>query len=302
MTSKNLISILIPAYNCDLYIGTCISSILSQSYKNFELLIGNDGSSDNTLKVISNFHDERIKVINFPKNFGKVFVINKLLSLATGEFIAFQDADDFSNLNRIQLQYNHLIKNPSLDICFCSYSLVGYKKHGSFLRSSDSLIREEFLNGGFLNHRSYIPTVCSTILFRKKLLKFVPTFSTFFSHRFGEDIHFISRLLRFGKAETIPYELYFYNYCRPGSSTQVFSSSNDAYRIYGYNLLFDIIKLESKGDNILIENISPYSQLLIELNSCKNVLLEKEKELLKKQKSFLSYFKCKIDKIFSVHV
>src|SRR5688572_15067752 len=104
MQERNKISVLMAAYNAAPFIGEAIESILNQTYSNLELLIADDASTDNTVKLIRNFNDSRIKLYNNEKNIGHVKTHNKLMLLAEGDFVTFQDADDYSELSRLELQ------------------------------------------------------------------------------------------------------------------------------------------------------------------------------------------------------
>jgi glycosyltransferase involved in cell wall biosynthesis len=88
-----LISVIIPIYNGEVTIGETIQSVLNQTYSNFELLIINDGSTDNTLEVISSFQDSRIQVFSY-QNAGQGASRNRGLNQAQGEYVSFIDADD----------------------------------------------------------------------------------------------------------------------------------------------------------------------------------------------------------------
>lgn len=102
MIEKPLVSIVVPCYNREKYIETCIDSVLSQDYQNWECIIVNDGSKDNTLNLVTNFEarDNRIKVIN-QKNLGVSQARNKGIDLASGTFLFFLDSDDKLNNNAI---------------------------------------------------------------------------------------------------------------------------------------------------------------------------------------------------------
>lgn len=91
---KNMISILLAVYNGEKYLAETMRSVLSQTYGNFELLIGLNGCTDGTADIVNSFKDERIKMFNYGDDKGKAKTLNKMLSVATGEWIAVQDADD----------------------------------------------------------------------------------------------------------------------------------------------------------------------------------------------------------------
>jgi glycosyltransferase involved in cell wall biosynthesis len=105
-----------PAHNAEKFIGQAIESILRQTYPYFELLILNDGSTDQTQKIIDQFDDARIVKINLAENQGLVRSRNQLVTLAKGVYIAFLDADDFALSSRLQLQVSYL-EACNVDIC-----------------------------------------------------------------------------------------------------------------------------------------------------------------------------------------
>jgi glycosyltransferase involved in cell wall biosynthesis len=109
--SQPEISIILPAYNAEKYIAETISSLLSQTFENFELLILDDGSTDNTIAVIKNFNDSRIQLIENAQNLGLIRTLNKAAALCKGRYTARMDADDIALPNRLQLQKNYLDKN-----------------------------------------------------------------------------------------------------------------------------------------------------------------------------------------------
>ena len=110
-----LISIILPVYNAEEYIEECINSILIQTYKNFELLVINDGSTDNSINLIKSYNDQRIKIINNEHNFIKT--LNLGLKHAEGKYIARMDGDDLMLPHRLEVQFNYMENNPEIDIC-----------------------------------------------------------------------------------------------------------------------------------------------------------------------------------------
>ena len=90
------ISVVMPAYNAEKYIGEAIESILNQTFKDFEFIIINDGSVDHTKEIIREYNDPRIVLLENDKNRGIVLSLNKGLDAATGKYIARMDADDIS--------------------------------------------------------------------------------------------------------------------------------------------------------------------------------------------------------------
>src|SRR5436190_24284433 len=99
------ISVLMPAFNAGKYIGEAISSVLKQTFTDFELLVINDGSTDDTEKVICSFTDQRIKLIN-QTNKGIAAALNKGLAEAKAPLIARFDADDICLPQRLAVQHD----------------------------------------------------------------------------------------------------------------------------------------------------------------------------------------------------
>lgn len=110
------ISVVMSAYNAEKTIKRAIQSILSQTFTDFEFIIINDGSTDNTLDTIKSFADNRIVLINKPQNQGLVSALNDGIKQAKGKYIARMDADDESLPNRFALQVEFLNKNPDIGV------------------------------------------------------------------------------------------------------------------------------------------------------------------------------------------
>lgn len=108
---KELISIIVPVYNVDKYISYCIESIRRQSIQNFELILVNDGSKDNSGTICDEYAqiDSRIKVIH-KKNGGLGSARNAGIDMATGEFIFFCDSDDWIGINYLEILYSAIIE------------------------------------------------------------------------------------------------------------------------------------------------------------------------------------------------
>ena len=113
-----LISILLASYNEQSYIADSIRSIQNQTLENWELIIIDDCSSDETVKIIKNFLkiDNRIKLIINKKDLGLAASLNIALRNAKADYIARADADDINLRERLQKQYDYLINNQNIDI------------------------------------------------------------------------------------------------------------------------------------------------------------------------------------------
>lgn len=121
----SLISVIIPCYNASRFLNAAVASIVNQTYKNLEILLINDGSSDNTLSIIEHWHekDERIKVVNNTVNLKLIKTLNKGISLSSGSYIARMDADDIALPDRLEKQLKYMQDNPAVDIIstYCKY-------------------------------------------------------------------------------------------------------------------------------------------------------------------------------------
>lgn len=107
----NLVSIITPTYNCGKFIGETIQSVLNQNYKDWEMLIVDDCSTDNTREVVEGFNDPRIKYYCLDKNSGAAVARNKALEMARGRWIAFLDSDDLWKPNKLERQIKFMKEN-----------------------------------------------------------------------------------------------------------------------------------------------------------------------------------------------
>lgn len=105
------ISVVMAAYNEEKFLKESIESILNQTFKDFELIIINDCSTDNSLEIMKSYNDKRIRIIDNQKNVGFLKSRNKALKIARGKYIAILDGDDISLPNRFKIQFNYLENN-----------------------------------------------------------------------------------------------------------------------------------------------------------------------------------------------
>jgi glycosyltransferase involved in cell wall biosynthesis len=122
MTSFPLVSVILPVYNSERYLASAIDSILDQSFKDFELVIIDDGSKDTSLKIIKEYAEKDARVRFFTReNRGLVETLNEAVQYSTGEFIARMDADDISFPQRLEKQLELLSSKSELDVVGCNY-------------------------------------------------------------------------------------------------------------------------------------------------------------------------------------
>lgn len=106
-----------PVYNAERFVEKAIRSVLNQSFRDFELVLVNDGSQDRSVEIIEGIQDPRIRLIHNEKNMGLARVRNRLLELATGKYIAWLDSDDYSEAGRLQAQFDYLESRPQTVLC-----------------------------------------------------------------------------------------------------------------------------------------------------------------------------------------
>ena len=106
------VTVLMPVYNAERFLREAIDSILDQSFKHFEFLIIDDGSTDASAEIITSYRDSRIRFVRNGKNLGITPTLNKGIALASSELIARMDADDISHPQRLQKQFGYMKRNP----------------------------------------------------------------------------------------------------------------------------------------------------------------------------------------------
>lgn len=118
---EKLVSVIMGAYNCEKYIDRAIQSIVNQTYSNWELIICDDCSKDNTYSILDNYSqkDSRIKVLKNETNMKLAYTLNKCLSVAKGEYVARMDADDISLPERLRIQTDFLNRNSEYSLVSC---------------------------------------------------------------------------------------------------------------------------------------------------------------------------------------
>ncbi len=126
MSGTPTVSVIMAAFNSQKYLAQAIESILNQTLKDLEFIIIDDGSTDNTSEIINTYQniDERIIHLKNEENRGLPASLNKGLDIASGKYIARMDGDDFSEINRLETQVNHLENNKGIDILGCSMRII----------------------------------------------------------------------------------------------------------------------------------------------------------------------------------
>ena len=165
MNTMPLVSVLMPAFNSELYIAEAIESILNQTYSNIELIIFDDGSTDNTRAVIEKYQDPRILKIFSNKNYGVVRARNDMIDKASGKYIALMDSDDIADPIRLKYQVMQL-ELGEFDV-IGSAQLVLNQETGRIKKSKD-----KYTDSDIRALLSVYCTLCnSSITVRSEILK-----------------------------------------------------------------------------------------------------------------------------------
>jgi glycosyltransferase involved in cell wall biosynthesis len=286
-----LISIIVPFYNVENYLVRCLDSIVNQTYKNLEIILVNDGSTDSSLDICKRYskNDSRIKIVN-KKHGGVSSSRNAGLDAVTGEYIGFVDSDDYIDENMYMELYNNLIEN-NCDIATCYFCRVyGDEFYTDYNFEFDKRIfnREEAIKSILLDKE--LRVYLWTKLYSKKAFDNV----RFPINREYEDIDVsISTLEKVDKVVFINKILYFYvnressidnNY----NDKNVKDSLEMAYKRYKYVKdnysdlsLYNIISMITRIVYTFIEmkdkdKIKEYLYMIKEVNDDVNLLDKKD--------------------------
>ena len=188
------ITVLLPVYNCELYVQTAVESILNQTYTDFEFLIIDDASTDATLSILRKFDDARIQLIEKPVNSGYTNSLNYGLQLAKGEYIARMDGDDISHPERFAKQIAYLETHPEVVVCGTNQKILGSDKLIT-LPLSNEAIKIGLLWGNRIPHSS---AMIKKNILEEHSIQYDTTTEP------AEDYHLWIQLLAFGKLCNLP--------------------------------------------------------------------------------------------------
>ena len=289
--SEPKISIIVPAYNIEKYIKKCLFSIQTQSYKNIEVIVVNDGSTDGTLKVINEFvkNDDRFIVIDQP-NYGVATARKNGIEKATGDYIGFVDGDDTIE----PFMYEILISNAkkyNADISHCGYMIVnGNTKTPHY--GTEKLIEQDNFTGvkDLLEGQFIEPGLCNK-LFRSELFAYI-NYNVFENIKNNEDL--LLNYYLFADSEKSVYKDFCpYNYFqRKGSAAN--SGVNE-------HMLFDPLKVISVIENEVSENKDlfsiAYSRKIRQYIKISTAEIKDNPELKEKCKQTLKEFRKMIGQI-----
>ncbi len=302
-------SVILPIYNVELYLAKCIDSILNQSYTDFELILVNDGSQDQSLSICDEYakKDERIKVIN-QTNAGLSMARNNGLAIATGDYVVFIDSDDFvtsndflqklvqktvNNVDLIFFKYSRFLDGPNI-LCKCSYS---YKNAILGNSMSDKLQRlvddDAFYGMAWIKAVRRLMLVQNNIQFEKGLL--------------GEDTEWNYHLLMHAKSIEFIDESFIAYRQRKGSISHSLKLKNLTDFIYVITKWVEPIK-EIRDEALKLALLGSmakyYSNLLVVFVRVEEIEKNKYKQSLKDLSWLLKFSRSKrpqmISKVYSL--
>lgn len=195
------ISVLMPVYNAESYLDEAIQSVLNQSFTDFEFIIINDGSTDNSKKIIQSYNDKRIKYIENATNIGLVATLNKGIDICAGRYLARMDADDISLPERLEKLYVFMEKNPEIGLCGTWFETFNKSGHFTIVKykPDDFSIR---LNHLYAIHVSHGTCIIRLSVLIENNLRFDPEFAH------AEDYDLWSRISDYCKMANIQEVLY----------------------------------------------------------------------------------------------
>lgn len=163
---EDLVSIIMPVYNCEKYIKEAVDSVLNQNYDNWELIIVDDLSDDNSACIIDTYvsKDSRIKSIWFSENKGAAEARNKAIESSKGRYLAFLDCDDKWKENKLNSQIDYM-KEKKIGFSFTNYELISDKgkKLNRVVSGPETLDYKEMLKGNSIG--------CLTVVIDKNEIK-----------------------------------------------------------------------------------------------------------------------------------
>lgn len=248
MKNHPKISVVMSVYNGELYLGEAIESILNQTYKNFEFIIINDGSTDNSLEIIEQYKktDPRIVLIS-RENKGLIASLNEGIAVAKGEYIARMDADDISLPDRFAEQVKVMDSDKELVVCGSWINVIGgkYKNKTTKYYEKDKDIKAQLLLLSCFAHPSVM--IRSEII-AKHGIQYVE------SAKHAEDYMLWMELARVGKFYNIPKRLLTYRYLETSITRIADKHEEERKKIHLtiYQKGFELIKLVGTTDELEI--------------------------------------------------
>jgi GT2 family glycosyltransferase len=215
-----------PAYNVAPYVREAIESLQRQTHRHWELLVADDVSTDATRAVIGQIRDDRIRRLDNAQHLGYLRTCNRLFTLARGELVTFQDADDFSEPTRLDKQVRAIARDPGLGLCGTWIALV--EEDGRPFAIQEKPVSSEQIAQALPSMNAFCG---ASVMIRTALLRTVGGYREFFADYSHQDYDWACRATEHSRAVNIPEVLYSYRQ-RTGTN----SKRIDARRSVGFRL------------------------------------------------------------------
>lgn len=201
----DLITIIIPVYNVENFLDECIKNIVNQTYKNLEIIIINDGSTDKSLEIMNSYKekDKRIKIIS-KKNEGVSCARNEGIKYINGEFVIFIDSDDYLEKNMLEKLYFYA-NNFEADMVICNYNMV---KDNNIVRRKNEFNYNGILDKEEFFKKIFMPQYFSGYLWNKLIRSDIIIKNSIL---FEKDIHMMEDLLFVIKIAELSEKIYWNN-------------------------------------------------------------------------------------------
>lgn len=233
------VTVLMPVYNAEKYLSEAIESILGQTYKDFEFLIVNDGSSDKSVELIEFYHDSRIKLVNNAENIGLSATLNIGIDLALGKYIARMDSDDISLPTRLEKQMEFMEAHP--DYAMVSTWARTISEDGKFKRENRRYHRHSYYNLIFTNDIWHPSVLC-----KKEALVALGKYP----NSYAEDFYLWSKMSKYYKIHKLDEALILYRHSASSLSNIIFGDKcfDDAKEVTRENIRYYL------GTNVIPED------------------------------------------------
>lgn len=282
-----MVSVIIPTYNRESSIEASIQSVLNQTYSDFELIIVDDDSDDNTRGVVESIDDDRLRYLKLNRNSGVAAARNAGICISQGEYIAFNDSDDIWHKEKLELQINEMLSDSEIMLVYCALE----RKHlnGYLERIPNKSIPLEYLRGKIIEqllNENVIST--QTMLIRKECIDKVGLFDE--KSRLFDDYEFALRVaeqFKIGYVDEVLVDVTLSN-----DSISIISNDYEEYIKATTNLLYKwsiagmYAKIANAVQEMSLEQVKVFCDPLKELDS--DDLVRIIKEIRNKEEKFLS--------------
>ena len=277
--SNPLVTVIIPTYNRAKYIEDTIRSVINQTYKNLEIIVYDDGSTDNTKEIVESFKDKRIKYF-WQKNSGMPAVPrNKAINHSSGEYIAFIDSDDLWLPNKLEKQLKEYEQNNNVGLV-CT-SIIQFNENDEWIKNLELSDKDFTFKSLLFNSHVRL----SSVLVKKSVLNDVGLFDENPIIRVGEDYELWLRISKKYKIKYIDLPLTRYRHHIGNISKKNFELINALKAVY--SVLFNKKIINRKIYELMIERMN-YREMFIKF--IKNEKYIDLKTILEAKISFLDKY------------